>query len=140
MKTPTLLFCVLLPLGLGACATANVPGAVSAPVPAQWSAPLPPQAHPAATPGLPEKPHHGNLTDLTQWWQQQGDPLLVELIAAAQAVSPTMATARSRFAGLLPPMSDWPEPKRNGTMPGCRWRLKWRISITACAVATSWRR
>ena len=95
MKTHTLLFCTLLPLALGACATATAPGAVSAPVPAQWSAPLPP--HPAATPGLPEKPHHGKLTDLTQWWQQQGDPLLVELIAAAQAVSPTVATARSRI-------------------------------------------
>lgn len=95
MKTHTLLFCVLLPLGLGACATASAPGAVSAPVPAQWSAPLPPQ--PAASAGLPEKPHHGKLTDLTQWWQQQGDPLLVELIAAAQAVSPTVATARSRI-------------------------------------------
>ena len=95
MKTHTLLFCTLLPLALGACATAAAPGAVSAPVPALWSAPLPP--HPAATLGLPEKPHHGKLTDLTQWWQQQGDPLLVELIAAAQAVSPTVATARSRL-------------------------------------------
>ncbi|MBG6073458.1 MULTISPECIES: efflux transporter outer membrane subunit [unclassified Polaromonas] len=97
MKPHTVLFCVLLPLGLGACATAKVPGAVSAPVPAQWSAPLPPQAVPAAHAGLPEKPHHGSLTDLTQWWQQQGDPLLVELITAAQAVSPTVATARSRI-------------------------------------------
>ncbi|MEO6319265.1 MAG: efflux transporter outer membrane subunit [Polaromonas sp.] len=94
MKTRTVLFCALLPLVLGACATATVPGAVTAPVPAQWSAPLPPQASNAEP---PEKPHHGNLTDLTQWWRQQGDPLLVELIAAAQAVSPTVATARSRI-------------------------------------------
>ncbi|MBG6076797.1 efflux transporter outer membrane subunit [Polaromonas sp. CG_9.11] len=97
MKPHTVLFCVLLPLGLGACATANVPGAVSAPVPAQWSASLPPQASHSGNDGLPEKPHQGSLTGLTQWWQQQGDPLLVELIAAAQAVSPTVATARSRI-------------------------------------------
>lgn len=98
MKTHTLFLCALLPLALGACATATVPGTVSAPVPAQWSAPLPPQASHSANAGLPAKPHHGSVNDLTQWWQRQGDPLLVELIAAAQAVSPTVATARSRIA------------------------------------------
>ncbi|MEO7953037.1 MAG: efflux transporter outer membrane subunit [Polaromonas sp.] len=97
MKTRSILFCALLPLGLGACATVAPPGAVSAPVPAQWSAPLPPQANLSDNAGLPEKPHHGSLTGLTRWWQQQGDPLLVELIAAAQAVSPTVATARLRI-------------------------------------------
>ena len=88
MKAPAvlpLLFYALLPLGLGACATATGPGAVSAPVPAQWQAPL------------PQKPHNGALTDLSQWWQRQGDPLRAELIAAAQAVSPSVATARSRI-------------------------------------------
>lgn len=97
MKTHTVLLYALLPLALGACATATAPGAVSAPVPAQWSAPLPPQASYSASTGLPDKPHHGSVNDLTQWWQRQGDPLLVELIAAAQAVSPTVATARSRI-------------------------------------------
>lgn len=70
------------PLLLAACAMNLPPSAVTAAVPSQWHAPL---------------PHDGNLTDLTQWWQQQGDPLLVQLIDAAQAVSPSIAAARSRI-------------------------------------------
>ena len=99
MKTHSVLFLcyALLTLMLAGCATANVPGAVSAPTPAQWSAPLPPQAGQAAPAGLPGKPHHGTVDDLNQWWQGRGDPLLVELIAAAQAVSPSVASARSRI-------------------------------------------
>ena len=87
-------FYALLPLWVGACATSSPPQMVSAPLPARWLAPLPAQVSLAQQ---PQKPHQGSLTDLTQWWQQQGDPLLVELIAAAQAVSPTVATARSRI-------------------------------------------
>jgi NodT family efflux transporter outer membrane factor (OMF) lipoprotein len=58
--------------------------------PAAWQAALPP------TPG--ELPHQGSAQGLRNWWQQQGDPLLVELIDAAQSVSPTVAAARSRIA------------------------------------------
>ncbi|MDB5741978.1 MAG: efflux system, outer rane lipoprotein NodT family, partial [Polaromonas sp.] len=72
----------LLPVWLGACATLPAPATVSAPVPPQWSAPL---------------PHNGSLADLDQWWLQQGDPLLAELVAAGQAVSPTVASARARI-------------------------------------------
>ena len=88
------LACALLPLWLGGCATSPAPYAVSAPVPAQWLAPLPPQVSLAQQ---SKQPHQGSLSDLTQWWQQQGDPLLAELITAAQAVSPTVASARSRI-------------------------------------------
>lgn len=91
MRKIRFIACALGPLLLGACALQSPPAAVSANTPAQWFAPLP---APAGSAGLP---HNGALTDLTQWWQQQGDPLLVELIAAAQAVSPTVATARSRI-------------------------------------------
>jgi len=35
---------------------------------------------------------------LNQWWAQQGDPLLVQLIDAAQAAAPTVASAGSRIA------------------------------------------
>lgn len=52
------------------------------PLPAQWHAPL---------------PHNGSLGDLSRWWEQQGDPLLARLIAAAQEASPTVAAARSRI-------------------------------------------
>ena len=69
-------------LALAGCSTLGAPRSVSAPMPSQWFAPL---------------PHQGTLGDLTQWWQQQGDPLLVELIASAQAVSPSIASARSRI-------------------------------------------
>lgn len=59
------------------------PTQVSTPVPPAWQAPL---------------PHNGSLTDLTSWWRQQGDPLLVQLIDASQAASPTLAAAQSRLA------------------------------------------
>ena len=96
MNHSTCIVCaLLLPLWLGGCATSPAPSVVSAPVPAQWLAPLPPQVSLAQQ---PKQPHNASLSDLTQWWQQQGDPLLVELIAAAQAVSPTVASARSRIA------------------------------------------
>lgn len=93
MSLRTLLICAMLPLGLGACATATPPAAVSAAVPAQWFAPLPGQDITPVAPALEPRA----LADLTQWWRQQGDPLLAELVAAAQAVSPTVASARARI-------------------------------------------
>ncbi|MEO5658758.1 MAG: efflux transporter outer membrane subunit [Polaromonas sp.] len=94
MKPFTRIACALLPWWLGACASTTAPETVSAPVAPQWFAPLPPQVSAAE---VGQKPHNGSLSDLAQWWQQQGDPLLVELISAAQAVSPTVASARSRI-------------------------------------------
>ncbi|MES2325478.1 MAG: efflux transporter outer membrane subunit [Pseudomonadota bacterium] len=82
MKIARPISIALLPLALSACALAP-PAKVDAPVPAQWHASL---------------PHNGELTDLATWWRQQGDPLLPELIAAAQAASPTIASAGSRLA------------------------------------------
>jgi len=70
-------------LALAGCAAPRAPPAVSAPSPPQWQAAL---------------PHQGSVADLGQWWQQQGDPLLAELVAAAQAVSPTVASSRARIA------------------------------------------
>lgn len=52
-------------------------------LPAQWQAPL---------------PHNGQTRDLTRWWEQFNDPLLPQLIAAAQEGSSTLATAQSRIA------------------------------------------
>lgn len=74
-----LLLC--LPLLLAACAAPQRPPAVAMAAPTQWQAPL---------------PHQGSVQDLARWWQPLNDPLLAELIDAAQAVSPTLATARSR--------------------------------------------
>jgi multidrug efflux system outer membrane protein len=82
MKMTVRLTAALLPLALGACATIVQPPAPATLAPPQWQAPL---------------PHNGNLSDLSQWWRQQGDPLLVQLIEAAQAASPTIAAAQSRI-------------------------------------------
>ncbi len=43
-------------------------------------------------------PHQGSVKALSNWWQSLGDPLLVELIASAQAASPSVTAAASRIA------------------------------------------
>ena len=87
------LVALCLPLLAGGCANLSalpdpaaqqaLAAARSLSVPLQWQAPL---------------PHNGTLSDLSRWWQSLGDPLLVELIDAAQNVSPTLASAKSRIA------------------------------------------
>ncbi len=69
---------------LAACSTGPAPldHTAFSTAPNQWQAPL---------------PHSGQLTVLTGWWQQFNDPLLVQLIDAGQAVSPTLASAVSRI-------------------------------------------
>ena len=71
-----------LVLPLVACSTTAPPAQVETPVPMGWQAPL---------------PHQGSLTDMARWWTQLQDPLLVELIDAAQAVSPGIAQAPARL-------------------------------------------
>jgi hypothetical protein len=75
--------CCSLSLGLAGCALTRPPAQVEAPFPAQWHAPL---------------PHGGSLASLADWWRQLDDPLLVELIAAAEAASPNVASAAARVA------------------------------------------
>jgi len=70
-------------LWLAGCASPRPPATVAAATPPQWYAPL---------------AHNGTQADLARWWSQWDDPLLVELIAAAQAQSPTIASAGSRIA------------------------------------------
>jgi NodT family efflux transporter outer membrane factor (OMF) lipoprotein len=70
-------------LGTGCALTPSQPDATPASsAPPAWIAPL---------------PHAGSRTDLAHWWQSLGDPLLVELIEAAEQVSPTLASAASRL-------------------------------------------
>ncbi|WP_341909311.1 efflux transporter outer membrane subunit [Polaromonas sp. YR568] len=71
----------LLPLSLAACAVHGPRPTVATPVPPQWQAPL---------------PHQGSVVELGRWWRQQ-DPLLAELILAADSVSPTVASAKSNI-------------------------------------------
>jgi multidrug efflux system outer membrane protein len=101
-------------LWLGGCAIAPPPASVDARIAPGWIAPL---------------PHQGSLTDLTRWWQQQGDPLLVRLIDAGQAVSPSVASAAARIgqaravqvsasAALLPALNATASGNRNSAQPG----------------------
>jgi outer membrane protein, multidrug efflux system len=100
-------------LGLAGCATSPPPAPVDAGAPPQWYAPL---------------PHHGTVGDLTAWWQQFNDPVLVELIEAAQVASPTVASAASRIqqaratrtaagAALLPTLDANASVARGNTQP-----------------------
>ncbi|MBL8372543.1 MAG: efflux transporter outer membrane subunit [Burkholderiaceae bacterium] len=79
---------MLLPLLVGAVlsACASAPPPPPAPptvVPAAWSAPL---------------PHNGDPARLQDWWRQWNDPVLLELIVDAQAVSADLTEARARLA------------------------------------------
>lgn len=60
--------------------------------PKAWQAPLPIGFQ---TP----MPHGGKPIALGQWWARFNDPTLVELIDKAQALSPSVAAAKSRIAG-----------------------------------------
>lgn len=77
--TPGLLLAALL----SACAHIMPPTQVPSQVAPAWQAPL---------------PHQGSVASLADWWQRQGDPLLAELISAAQGVSPSVAQAQARIA------------------------------------------
>ncbi|MDB5860233.1 MAG: putative outer rane channel [Ramlibacter sp.] len=101
-------------LWLAGCALPRPPADVPPAAPPQWYAPL---------------PHDGRLADLQQWWQQFNDPLLIELIAAAQAVSPDVASAGARIAearatrigansALLPALDASASASRGNSQPG----------------------
>lgn len=82
--------CFAVLLLLAGCATTSpdtTPGSAAAPVPAQWHAPLP-----------QDMAHGGDLADLSRWWAQFDDPLLLRLVEAGQQVSATLAQAGARIA------------------------------------------
>lgn len=67
----------------GCAGTPPAPEPLTSAAPAKWHAPL---------------PHQGQNGDLTRWWQQFDDPLVAEVVTAAEAASPTLAAAQSRLA------------------------------------------
>ncbi len=87
-QSPGRFAALLVPLLLAGCAT--------------WLAPLqtPPNAAPITPPVAWQSPlpHNGKMTDLATWWAGLNDPLLVQLIDAAQATSGNLADARARIA------------------------------------------
>jgi NodT family efflux transporter outer membrane factor (OMF) lipoprotein len=104
---------LVLALSLSGCANFMPPTQVDAHVATQWQAPL---------------PHQGTVSTLAQWWQQQGDPVLAELIDAAQAVSPSVAQALARVdaaratraaanAALLPSLDAFASASRGVSQP-----------------------
>ncbi len=64
-------------------AATAVQAAQMAATPSQWQAPL---------------PHGGSAVQLAQWWKGFNDPLLIELMEAAQLQSPQLAAAQARIA------------------------------------------
>jgi NodT family efflux transporter outer membrane factor (OMF) lipoprotein len=72
-------------LGLTNCSLAPVNTYTPQTPAANWVEPLP--VH---------QPHGGKLGDLKNWWQQFNDPLLLQLIEAAQKVSPDIESAKAR--------------------------------------------
>lgn len=69
-------------LGLSGCALGLPPTQVPSQVSAQWQAPL---------------PHQGQLVQMRDWWKAQQDPLLLDLLDAAQDASPNVAQAAARL-------------------------------------------
>ena len=86
---PLLPLLLLSPLFLAACAITAPSTQVSNQAASQWYSPLPLTS---------QLRHQGSVAALSNWWQSLGDPLLVELIASAQAASPTVTAAASRIA------------------------------------------
>ena len=110
LRAPALLAATLFAAG---CAVTRPPAQVEAPLPPQFHAPL---------------PHGGQLADMSRWWEQWQDPLLVQLIDAAQAASPTLAQAVTRIenaratrmaasASLLPSLDATASASRGFTQP-----------------------
>ena len=82
------LCCVpLFTLAVAGCSLTRPPTAAPASVPAQWNTPLPRTL-----------PHGGSEAALADWWRQMDDPLLVEIVEAAERASPNVASAAARVA------------------------------------------
>ncbi len=100
MKTVRLLVPAFVPLMLSAALSGcgmfssllppkPTPTPTQALTPAAWVAPVPGEAALA---------HDGKLSALADWWQQQQDPVLIDLIDAAQSVNGSVSNARARIA------------------------------------------
>ena len=91
----------------------RTPERARAATPPQWYVPLPlqtgtqtpaqapaqaqPQPTEPQTSSPPALPHGGSVDALNAWWSRFDDPLLAQLVAAAQDASPTLASAASRL-------------------------------------------
>ncbi|ADI30149.1 RND efflux system, outer membrane lipoprotein, NodT family [Methylotenera versatilis 301] len=85
IKSHNLISCAFLSIFICSCTTIKSNNFKPTYPAAGWIEPLP------AT-----QPHNGKVTNLKHWWQQFNDPVLVELIEAAQKVSPDIESAKAR--------------------------------------------
>ena len=130
MTTPRLLLASAA-LWLAACSTPGLPAHSPAALPERWQAPLPTLAH------------GGSAQALAQWWGGFDDPLLGELVAQAQASSPTLGQALARIgqarAGLQGAQAQrWPAVAANAQAsrrdgPTTGWSATTQASATADA-------
>ena len=148
-----LTLCGALALLLAGCAANSPQLTVPIAAPLQWYAPLPASSA-AAAPTLTTNvanslPHNGSLTSLSQWWHQQNDPLLVDLIDAAQVVSPSIITARSNIqqaqaardvsaAALLPTLDASGNFNRSLPAPINRTTVPALVNSAQLGLQTSW--
>lgn len=149
-RYPAALGALAAVLVLAGCAATAPPATVAITAPPQWFAPLP-----AAGAGLPVSdatpslPHNGSLTSLSQWWQLQNEPLLVELIEAAQLLSPSVITARSNIeqaqaartvseAALLPTLDGVANINRSLPAPLNRTAVPPLTNFGQIGLQTSW--
>ncbi|MGD9945823.1 MAG: efflux transporter outer membrane subunit, partial [Burkholderiaceae bacterium] len=89
---------------LGGCAV-PLPAPPPTQPPIQWSAP---------------RPHAGSPAELQRWWQQFDDPLLAELVSAAQQQNPSLAQAAARIAearanAAMAGAAAWPKLEARGS-------------------------
>ena len=137
-------------LVLSGCAANSPPPTVAVAAPPQWYATLPKAASASAaiTPAS-SLPHNGSLTSLSQWWQQQNDTLLVDMIGAAQIVSPSVITARSNIqqaqasrtatrAALLPALGAFGNISRSKSVPLSRDTAAPISNAGQLGLQTSW--
>jgi NodT family efflux transporter outer membrane factor (OMF) lipoprotein len=113
MKQPFLIAATAVVCSLAGCAAPSQPPGAAAAAPPQWYGPL---------------PHDGSIARLNEWWRQWDDPLLAELIEAAQSASPTVSAARSQIeqaraariatgAALLPTLDASASAARGNSQP-----------------------
>src|SRR6188472_3871311 len=93
-------------------------------------------------------PHDGDVAELRRWWTQFDDPVLARLVDAAQAASPTIASAAARIedararsaaagAALLPSLGATASAGRArqdvtlpvGTSAGVGLQASWEIDV-----------
>jgi len=72
-----------LAVGLAGCAVTGAGAPVEPVIASSWQAPL---------------PHDGDVAELRRWWARFDDPMLGRLVDAAEAASPTIASAEARIA------------------------------------------